>query len=164
MYIPFNQLSASSKVWIYASKTPFSENQQSGISEILTHFTDTWQAHGVELKASFEIKHNHFIIIGVDEQHHAPSGCSIDKSVQVIKNIESQFNINLMDRMVVYALEGDSIKTLSINNVPNAVQNGDLKAESQVFDNTVTSIEKYKKEWMKQAQNTWLHRYFILVK
>jgi hypothetical protein len=163
MHIPFNQLSTESKVWIYASKTPLSDNQQKDISEILRHFTDMWQAHGAELKASFEIKHNHFIVIGVDELHHAPSGCSIDKSVQVIKDIESQFNIKLMDRMVVYVLEGDLIKVLPINKISSAIQDGELIAESQVFDNTITSMVGYKKEWVKQAQNTWLHRYFILV-
>jgi hypothetical protein len=163
MNIPFNQLSTASKVWIYASKAPLSNNQQKDISEILRAFTDTWQAHGVELKASFEIKYNHFIVIGVDELHHAPSGCSIDKSVQIIKNIESQFQINLMDRMVVYVWENNSIKTLPINKITIAIQDGDLAAENQVFDNTITSMDAYKKEWIKQAQNTWLHRYFILV-
>jgi hypothetical protein len=163
MHIPFNQLSTKSKVWIYASKAPLSDNQQKEISEILRQFTDTWNAHGVELRASFEIKNNHFIVIGVDELHHAPSGCSIDKSVQVIKNIESQFDIKLMDRMIVYVLEGDLIKALPINKIPSAIQEGELLAESQVFDNTITSMVAYKKEWVKQAQNTWLHRYFILV-
>src|SRR3954462_5593014 len=111
MHVPFEQLSIHSKVWIYASQAPFTSEQCAIISNELTQFTDAWQAHGVELKASYEIKHNHFIVIGVDESHHAPSGCSIDKSVQIIKSIESQLGIDLMNRLVVYVLVDDSVKT-----------------------------------------------------
>lgn len=163
MHVPFEQLSNKSKVWIYASQTPFTSEQQSLISSELKLFTDVWQAHGVELKASYEIKHNHFIIIGVDESHHAPSGCSIDKSVQVIKSIESQLKIDLMNRLVVYVLENNSVKTYSSGKLSSAVHEGLLNVDSQVFDNTITSIDTYKNEWIKPAQETWLQRYFSLV-
>jgi hypothetical protein len=160
MHVPFEQLSIHSKVWIYASQMPFTSEQISIISNELKFFTDEWQAHGAELKASYEIKHNHFIVIGVDESHHAPSGCSIDKSVQVIKSIESQLKVDLMNRLVVYVLENNAVKTYSSGKLSSAIQEGILNTESQVFDNTITSFEKYKNEWLKSAQETWLHRYF----
>lgn len=163
MHVPFEQLSIHSKVWIYASQTPLTNEQTAIISDELKQFTDAWQAHGVELKASYEIKHNHFIVIGVDESHHAPSGCSIDKSVQVIKSIESQLKIDLMNRLVVYILDNNSVKTYSSGKLSSAIQEGVLHIDSQVFDNTITSFEKYKNEWLKPAQQTWLHRYFALV-
>lgn len=161
MYIPFNQLSQQSNVWIYASKTAFSSEQVEQMSGVLKEFTDTWQAHGVELKASYEIKHNHFIVIAVDELFHAPSGCSIDKSVQIIKNIESEFGFKLMDRMVVYILENGSVKTYPITKITEAIQEGVLLPDSQCFDNTITSLNRYNNEWVKEAQNTWLNRYFV---
>ncbi|HSY60614.1 MAG TPA: hypothetical protein VK796_02010 [Cytophaga sp.] len=163
MHVPFEQLSIHSKVWIYASQTPFTDEQISIISNELKLFTDVWQAHGAELKASYEIKYGHFIVIGVDESHHAPSGCSIDKSIQVIKSIESQLKVDLMNRLVVYVLENNTIKTYSTSKLSSAIQEGILNTESQVFDNTITSFEKYKNEWLKPAQETWLHRYFTLV-
>lgn len=163
MHIPFDQLSNQSKVWIYASQAPLTGVQIAIISKELAAFTNDWQAHGVELKASYEIRYNHFIVIGVDESHHAPSGCSIDKSVQVIKNIESQLGIDLMNRMVVYVLINNSVKTYAANKLPSAIHEGTLHIDSQVFDNTITSLEKYKNEWLKPAQATWLHRYFSLV-
>ena len=163
MHVPFEQLSIHSKVWIYACQTPFTDEQISIISNELGLFTDAWQAHGVELKASYEIKHNHFIVIGVDESHHAPSGCSIDKSVQVIKSIESQLRIDLMNRLVVYVLQNNSVKTYAAGKLSSAIQDGSLHADSQVFDNTITSFSNYRNEWLKPAQETWLHRYFTLV-
>jgi len=163
MHVPFEQLSIHSKVWIYASQTPFTNEQMSMISSELKLFTDAWQAHGAELKASYEIKYNHFIVIGVDETHHAPSGCSIDKSVQVIKSIESQLKVDLMNRLVVYVLADDLVKTFSSNTLSKAIQDGLLNIDSQVFDNTITLFEKYQNEWLKPAQETWLQRYFTLV-
>lgn len=163
MHVPFEQLSNESKVWIYASQVAFTNEQIAIISNELMQFTDSWQAHGVELRASYEINHNHFIVIGVDESHHAPSGCSIDKSVQVIKSIESQLGIDLMNRLVVYVWANGSVKTYAAGKLASAIQEGLLNIDSQVFDNTITSFEKYKNEWLKPAQDTWLHRYFTLV-
>ena len=163
MHVPFDQLSIHSKVWIYASQAPFTEEQTSIISSTLKLFTDAWQAHGVELKASYEIKHNHFIVIGVDESHQAPSGCSIDKSVQVIKSIESQLKVDLMDRLVVYVLANNSVQTFLSSSLSKAIEEGLLTVDSQVFDNTITLVEKYQNEWIKPAHKTWLHRYFTLV-
>ena len=102
-------------------------------------------------------------MIGVDETHHAPSGCSIDKSVQVIKSIESQLKVDLMNRLVVYVLADDLVKTFSSNTLSKAIQDGLLNIDSQVFDNTITLFEKYQNEWLKPAQETWLQRYFTLV-
>lgn len=163
MLIPFEQLSDQSKVWIYASQSAFTPDQIENITKELTAFTQTWQAHGAELKASFEIKYNHFIVIGVDEGHHAPSGCSIDKSVQVIKHIESDLNIDLMNRMVVYILIRNEIHIIQSKDIPIYVENGLLHSDSQVFDNTITDLLKYRRQWIAPAQSTWLKRYFRLV-
>lgn len=162
MYVPFDQLSIHSKVWIYASQTPFSDDQVSVISHELKSFTDVWQAHGEELKASYEIKYKHFIVIGVDEAHHAPSGCSIDKSVQVIKSIESQLKIDLMNRLIVYVLENGNVKTYTAGELPLAIEEGILNIDSQIFDNTITSLQSYKNDWLKPVHGTWLKRYFTL--
>jgi hypothetical protein len=163
MLVPFEQLSDQSKVWIYATQAPFTRDQIDCITHELKAFTANWQAHGADLKASFEIKYNHFIVIGVDEEHHAPSGCSIDKSVQVIKNIESKLNIDLMNRMVVYVLEGDSVQIIKSKDIPAAIESGSLHTDSQVFDNTITGMVKYRTHWISSAQSTWLNRYFTLV-
>ncbi len=163
MLVPFEQLSDQSKVWIYATQAPFTMDQIEIIKNELSAFTANWQAHGAALKASFEIKHTHFIVIGVDEEHHAPSGCSIDKSVQVIKNIESKLNTDLMNRLVVYILAADSVHIVKAKDIPAAIENGTLHADSQVFDNTITSLLKYRTQWISSAQSTWLNRYFTLV-
>ena len=163
MLVPFEQLSDQSKVWIYANPNPFTQAQIEVITKELTVFTQTWQAHGAELKASFEIKYNHFIVIAVDEDHHAPSGCSIDKSVQIIKNIESNLQIDLMNRLVVYVLVNNDVHVIPSKDIPLTIDNGLLQSDSQVFDNTITSVSKYRKQWITPAQSTWLNRYFSLV-
>ncbi len=163
MHIPFEQLSDQSRVWIYASQSPLTKEQVSIVSNQLSAFTQDWQAHGVPLKASYTIEYNHFIVIGVDETHHAPSGCSIDKSVQIIKSIESTLGIDLMNRLIVYLLVNDTVEALPAKDLPKLIENGTLQSDSQVFDNTITTYEKYKNEWIKSAHNTWLSRYFSYV-
>ncbi|MGN6645932.1 MAG: hypothetical protein ACTHJT_05320 [Cytophaga sp.] len=160
MYVPFDNLSDQSRVWIYASQTPFNPKQTAFISETLKPFTDDWQAHGTPLKASFTISHNQFIIIGVDESHHSPSGCSIDKSVQIIKNIESELGIDLMNRMVVYILKDKMVQTAMPEDLGILIAGHILTPDSQVFDNTITSCKNFRNSWIKTAKETWIQRYF----
>jgi hypothetical protein len=160
MHIPFDNLSDQSRVWIYASQTPFSQKQTEFISEALMAFTEDWQAHGTPLKASYTISHNQFIIIGVDESHHSPSGCSIDKSVQIIKNIESELGIDLMNRMAVYMLKDNMVHTAMPKDLGELITANILTPDSQVFDNTITSCKSFRGNWIKKAKETWIQRYF----
>lgn len=53
-----------------------------------------WAAHGQALLASSKVIDNRFIIIGVDEGFHVPSGCSIDASVRSLQEIGQQVSNN----------------------------------------------------------------------
>lgn len=160
MHVPFDNLSDLSRVWIYASQTPFNSAQKGFISESLMAFTNDWQAHGTPLKASFMVSHNQFIVIGVDESHHSPSGCSIDKSVQIIKNIESELGIDLMNRMAVYILKDNMVQAVMLKDLAGLIAGHILTPDSQVFDNTITSCKSFRENWIKTAKETWIHRYF----
>ncbi|MBC7450360.1 MAG: hypothetical protein H7259_02610 [Cytophagales bacterium] len=160
MLVPFEELSPQSRLWIYASKTRFTEDQKNSIKEELDTFTESWEAHGASLMASYRIEHEHFIVIAVDEGYHAASGCSIDKSVQVIRTIESRASIDLMDRMVAFIPKYDNIEVYTMNGLKPAIEAGLLTVENQVFDNSISSIEQYKNEWLKPVGATWLLRYF----
>jgi hypothetical protein len=103
-------ISENSRVWVYQSDRPFTNEEEQAIQKILNDFTIEWQAHGHALAALAEIYYHQFIVLSVDEQIAGATGCSIDKSVHLMKELESKFNINLFDRFrMAYRLGEDII-------------------------------------------------------
>src|SRR5476649_3050231 len=103
------QFSENSRVWVYQSDKKLSDQEVQQIQAQLDSFTTGWTAHNSQLKAKAEIRYNRFLILVVDESQAGASGCSIDKSVHFMKELEQQFNINLFDRFNLAYRDGDEI-------------------------------------------------------
>src|SRR5690348_439869 len=99
MYVPFETLDDSARVWIYQAGRKLTDAEKSTISEILLAFTQQWVAHGSPLKTSFGIFHDQFMVLAADENFEQASGCSIDGAVRTIQEIDKQFGLSLFDRM-----------------------------------------------------------------
>ena len=61
MFVNFDHLADSSKIWIYQSNREFTVNEIQEINEILEKFIGSWKRHGDDLRASYLIKYNQFI-------------------------------------------------------------------------------------------------------
>ena len=85
MYVDFDTLKDNSRIWVYQSSREFNGDEVKAIEAKLKDFVNEWTRHGDDLKASFEIKYNHFIILAVDESFNQVSGCSIDASTHIFK-------------------------------------------------------------------------------
>ena len=109
MYIPFENLPEESKIWIYQSSRKFSDDEVSEIDKDLIEFITNWSAHGISLEASFQIKHNRFIIIAVNQEVQQATGCSIDKSVEFIQSLEQKYSVDLLDKMNVAFKQGEFV-------------------------------------------------------
>ena len=88
MYVPFETLPENSRIWIYQSDRKFSDDEINEIEAALKTFTENWAAHGTGLEASFITKYNRFIILAVNQEAQASTGCSIDASVHFIQELE----------------------------------------------------------------------------
>ena len=110
MYIPFNNLTPESKIWIYQCNRLLKVEEQEFIANKMLDFVNNWQAHGTDLKASFEIQYNHFLVIGVDEKDQNATGCSIDASVHTLQSIQQELDVDLFDRMgITYKKEDNKV-------------------------------------------------------
>ncbi|VAW25953.1 hypothetical protein MNBD_BACTEROID06-1290 [hydrothermal vent metagenome] len=160
MFLPFNQLPESARVWIYQSNRDLATSEQDAIAELLTTFCDGWSAHGAGLKSSFQILHGRFIVIAVDETYNLATGCSIDASVNQIKHIENKFELNFMDRTQVAFYIDKKLYIESLSAIKSKVQEGVISAETKTFNNLVQTVGDFNSGWMVSANNSWLKRYF----
>ncbi len=63
MFIEFKDLAKNSRVWIYQSDRAFTKNEIALISLKAEDFINSWTRHGDDLKGSFTIKYNQFLVI-----------------------------------------------------------------------------------------------------
>ena len=149
-----------SKVWIYLSPRVFTSDETITIVKELQDFLVTWESHGSSISGYFEIIENQFIIVAADESSQMATACSIDKSVAVIKKIESLLNINLTDKGLVGFLNKNKIETISFQNIKAAVEKGDLTPETIIYNNSISTVAELSTSWKIAAKDSWLKRYF----
>ncbi|REE00529.1 hypothetical protein [Marinoscillum furvescens] len=160
METAIHEMPDHARVWVYQANQRFTADQKALINEQLSAFTGQWAAHGQQLVATFSIVHDQFIVLAVDESMHQASGCSIDASVNVIRQIEQQTGLSLLDRTQVAFLADGEVKTYAFNQLKQAVLSGEVKPDTQVFDNTLTNAGEWKTRWVQPAGDTWVSRYF----
>ena len=109
MIVDFKTMPDDSRVWIYQSNRDFNESEIGIINDKTIPFLDNWQAHGKDLECSYSIIDKRFIIIAVNESVNPIGGCSIDFSLQLIKDISNTIGIDLLNRLIVnYKLDNRS--------------------------------------------------------
>jgi hypothetical protein len=152
--------SENSRIWIYQSDRELNDTEVTAIERILGGFIADWTAHNNKLLATSIIKYNRFIILVVDESQAGASGCSIDKSVKVMKELEQQFNINLFDRFNIAYRDGSTIKSANRNEFEELIKQGAINADSVVFNNLVNNIAELNAKWEVPFRESWHNQVF----
>lgn len=159
MFASFESLEDSARIWIYQSSRKFTETEKSTISTTLEAFTHSWVAHGNPLKTSYAILYDQFIVLAADENFNEASGCSIDSSVRVIRQLDQQFSLGLFDRTKIGFLKGEQLDMIPLNELPNALMEGRWKQDSMVFNNVLSTKGQLTNGWIVPANQSWLKRY-----
>jgi len=146
----------NSRVWIYQSSRPFSEQQEMEINEQLLHFYTQWQAHGAPVKGWAKLLFRRFIVIMADETNVEVSGCSTDSSVRVIKSIERQYEANLFDRLSITFLVKGQPEVLPMGQVQYAIDKGYINGDTLLFNNLVATKGELLKNWLQPLQFSWM--------
>lgn len=159
MLVEFNTLSDAARVWIYQANRSFSETELEELNTKLSHFITQWTAHGSDLQASFEIKYKRFIIIAVDQEQQAATGCSIDASVHFIQQLEKDYNVDLMDKMNVSYKQGEYIAYKDLKAFRKMAKDKAVTGKTIVFNNLVATKAEYLENWEVPAKESWHGRF-----
>lgn len=160
MFVDFTLLPDTSRVWIYQADREFTQHEVEQITEKLQTFVANWKRHGEDLKASFLIKYNQFIILAVDENYTNVSGCSIDASVHIIKELQNEFEVDLLNKMNVSFKDDNTINTVSLKDFKEYAKQQKIHADTIVFNNMIQSKADFETAWEVEANNSW-HAKFL---
>ena len=149
------QFSENSRVWIYQSNKELTADQTAQLEGQLKGFAQNWTAHNNQLKATAIVQYNRFIILVVDENQAGASGCSIDKSVRFMKDLENEYQINLFDRFNLAYRDGEEIKSVSRNEFEELIKAGTITDNTIVFNNLVQTLAELNTKWEVPLKDSW---------
>ena len=160
MLVQFDQLDPQSRIWIYQSNKKFSEEEKNFIIKNTEAFLIEWTAHGKSLEAGVHIAFNQFIILGVNENANEASGCSIDKSVNFMRELGAALNADLLERSKVAIKKDNEIELVEFSEIKNLVASNHIPEESEIFNNAIVAKADLDTRWLLPAKNSWIKRFF----
>ncbi len=168
MILDLIALDNSSKVWVYQAKERLTDDQIESVRLDLYHFLDQWTSHNARLYTYGNIFHERFLAIFVDERYAGASGCSIDKSVHFVEELEKKYGIDFFGRQDVAYMEkqedeeGEDVSKIHIvhlYDLATAYNNGDINQDTFVFNNLVQTKGDFLQKWVVPLGESWHKRY-----
>ena len=151
----------SSRVWIYQSSRLFFIAEAFQLEDMLKNFVSGWNSHGAPVKGYANLFFGRFIVFMADERATGVSGCSTDSSVQLIRDIEKTFKVDMFNRLLLTFIINDKIEQLPLSQFGYALSNGFITPETLFFNNTVLTKKELEENWIIQVRESWLQNRLI---
>jgi hypothetical protein len=152
--------SPQSKVWIYQSDRAFTNEEVAAIELKISDFASQWKAHGHQLQAKAEVLYNFFLVFTVDEASAGVTGCSIDASVRVVKELEQQYNVDLCNRFNMAYLVDGKVVVASKEDFETLINIKAVGPSTIVFNNMVQTLADFETKWQVPFEQSWHKQVF----
>ena len=160
MFVPFDQLPDKARVWIYPSNRKFTPDEVFVIRQKTEAFIEQWTAHGTQLQAGLDLPYDCFIVLGLNESIQSASGCSIDASVHFIKQLETTYKVDLLDKLNVSYKQGDYLAYKTLKDFKKMAKDKAVSKNTIVFNHLVQTKAEYLDHWEVPAIDSWHARFF----
>jgi hypothetical protein len=157
--VSYADLPLNTRVWVYQSNRELTEAESIEMLAKTQAFVVGWTAHDNQLKAFADVRYNRFLLLMVDEGVANASGCSIDKSVKLVKELEQQLGINLMDRMNFAYKQGDKVLSCNAQVFTALAKIGAITEDTIVFNNLVANKKELENNWEIPLKNSWYQQF-----
>lgn len=148
----FPQLPDTSRVWLYFSDRPFDATESNYIQDALSDFTQNkWATHGTKLMASGSVLLNQLVVLAVDEEVMNASGCSIDSSVRLMKQLGTELKVDFFNRLFVLISKESEIKRVHFQDL-------NQYADWKLLNPMVSSLEEVRNRFLIDVKESNLFR------
>ncbi len=160
MYVPYHTLPNNARVWIYQANREFTEAEQELITGKTIAFVEQWTRHGENVKGSFTMVHNRFLIIAVDQDFVEVSGCSIDASVKLVQQIQADLQVEMLDKLTIAYYNNTAIQIAALADFVKLAKEGVIDKNTVVFNNMINTKQGVETQWEVAAKDSWHARFF----
>jgi len=160
--VPFADLPDHGKLWVFPLSRTLNSEEVEACMAVVDAFLDQWAAHGAPLRSGREVRDERFLLVGVDVDAEAPSGCSIDALVNQLRRLGQDLSMSLIDHSPVWYRDGEEIRTASRSEFRSLATGGAVGPDSRVFDTSLTRVEQARDGSLeKPARESWHGRAFF---
>ncbi|NJC25180.1 hypothetical protein [Neolewinella antarctica] len=154
-----NSIAPESRIWIYAAERELTATETKKVRAEIQAYVKEWVSHRKELKAAADVLHDRFLVVGVDETQAEASGCSIDGSVNKIKEIGAEIGIDFFNRMrFSYRDQKGRINTVSKDQFKELYHGGKLPNDTIVFDTLIKEVGELRQIFERPLEDSWHSR------
>ncbi len=121
-----------------------------------------WMAHGAPLRSGRELVDRQFLLVGVDVDAEAPSGCSIDALVNRLRALGADLGVTVVDHAPVWFRDGAEIRSVGRAEFRALAKEGAFGPDVRVFDTTLTTVGQVREGLLERpAAESWHGRAFF---
>lgn len=155
----FPDLPDHTRLWIYQASHQLSDEDCEQMQQKLDEFCSTWSSHGKPLKCAATILFNTFIVIGVDEISQSASGCSIDNSVNFIKELEEDHEVGFFENLIFAVLDGREVRLYDMEAFKEKFADGGIDGDTLIFNNQVKTKSEFERAWIIPLRKSWQYNF-----
>ena len=154
--MPIENLPDDARVWVFGAD----KNIDAGATDLLLgevdRFLSQWNAHGSPLTVGRDWKYGRFLTVAVDQSTAGASGCSIDGLFRTLKGLGSKLGASLVTSGVVFFRDRKGgIACVERERFTELSTEGGVKADTRVFDPTVTTLGEWRARFELNAGQSW---------
>lgn len=145
------------RAWTYIINKELSQQELELMREKGKKFVEAWTAHEQKLTGDFTIFKDRIILVTVNENVNAASGCSIDKLTRFIKQLELEFGLELMNRLLVAYENKGKVNMIHSSKIKELLNSGEITGNTIIYNTSVSNQEELK-NWEQPLKDTWLNK------
>ena len=156
--LQFSDLPASARLWIYGAERTLTPDEVQALEDHMAGFLAQWQSHQQAIAPSWQMFHDRFVVIGVDESMVGLSGCSIDGMVRNLRAFNEAADVDFAGggNLVFYRIPGGEIRRVDRLTFRDLAKQGAVDEDTIVFDTTVASAEAFRAgKWEVPLRDSW---------
>ncbi len=159
MLVDFEKLPDNSKIWIYQSDRKFYSKEIPEITTKIELFLNQWTNNGNILEASYWFKYDRFIILAVKPSEEILSIEAIDSSVAFILDLQTTYNVELLDKLNVCFKQGEFVQYKDVKTFRKLLKSKSVTAKTIVFNNLINTKEELEDNWEIPITESWHSRF-----
>jgi hypothetical protein len=148
-----SRLPDESRIWIFPISPALDEARASDVVSRVDAFLDSWAAHNTPIVSGRDLIDGTFLVIAVDRQSET-SGCSIDRMFGVLKALEREHGVAILDPNRIFRRSADG----AVESVSREAFRESGRSDTPVFDILSERLGDVRSgRWEKAAAESW-HR------
>lgn len=156
MNVEFADLSEDARIWIYPSSRKFYQDEISKLRLKVDSFLSSWFAN--ENKVAYSIQYNRFLVFGVESKEPLLTS-EIDQLVSFIFELQTTFEIELLDRMNVCFKQGEFVQYKELKDFQKLIKQKAVSKKTIVFDNLIETKADFDEYWEVPITDSWYNRF-----